>query len=52
MAVQWFKTNNLVKMENTAQQVLAPIRFAPSIYYKLRKPVKQCIIIEVGGAIV
>jgi hypothetical protein len=32
------KTNNLVKMENTAQKVLAPIRFAPSIYYKLRKP--------------
>ncbi|MBR3324327.1 class I SAM-dependent methyltransferase [Candidatus Saccharibacteria bacterium] len=35
-----FKTNNLVKMENTAQKVLAPIRFAPSIYYKLRKPEK------------
>ncbi|MBR6505873.1 methyltransferase domain-containing protein [Candidatus Saccharibacteria bacterium] len=35
-----FKTNNLVKMEDTAQQILAPIRFAPSIYYKLRKPVK------------
>ncbi|MBP5512915.1 class I SAM-dependent methyltransferase [Candidatus Saccharibacteria bacterium] len=35
-----FKTNNLVKMENTAQQVLAPVRFAPSIYYKLRKPEK------------
>ena len=35
-----FKTNNLVKMENTAQQMLAPIRFAPSIYYKLRKPEK------------
>ena len=33
-----FKTNNLVKMENGAQQILAPIRFAPSIYYKLRKP--------------
>lgn len=33
-----FKTANLVKMENTAQQLLAPIRFAPSIYYKLRKP--------------
>lgn len=31
-------TNNLVKMENGAQQLLAPIRFAPSIYYKLRKP--------------
>ncbi len=33
-----FKTKNLVKMENSAQQILAPIRFAPSIYYKLRKP--------------
>ncbi len=32
------KTDNLVKMENSAQQLLAPIRFAPSIYYKLRKP--------------
>lgn len=32
------KTDNLVKMEDTAQQLLAPIRFAPSIYYKLRKP--------------
>ena len=32
------KTKNLVKMENSAQQILAPIRFAPSIYYKLRKP--------------
>ena len=35
-----FKTNNLVKMEDKAQSVLAPIRFAPSIYYKLRKPEK------------
>ncbi|MBR3169591.1 methyltransferase domain-containing protein [Candidatus Saccharibacteria bacterium] len=35
-----FKTNKLVKMENTAQTALAPIRFAPSIYYKLRKPEK------------
>ncbi|MBR2998682.1 methyltransferase domain-containing protein [Candidatus Saccharibacteria bacterium] len=33
-----FGTNNLVKMEDKAQSVLAPIRFAPSIYYKLRKP--------------
>ena len=32
-----FKTNNLVKMEALAQSSLAPIRFAPSIYYKLRK---------------
>lgn len=35
-----FKTDNLVKMEDKAQSVLAPIRFAPSIYYKLRKPEK------------
>ena len=31
-------TNRLIKMEETAQKTLAPIRFAPSIYYKLRKP--------------
>ncbi len=35
-----FGTKNLIKMENRAQQVLAPVRFAPSIYYKLRKPEK------------
>lgn len=35
-----FKTKNLVKMEKGAQTFLAPIRFAPSIYYKLRKPEK------------
>lgn len=33
-----FKTNNLIKLEGVAQSALAPIRFAPSIYYKLRKP--------------
>ena len=33
-----FGTQNLVKMETKAQTALAPIRFAPSIYYKLRKP--------------
>ncbi len=33
-----FGTEKLVRMENGAQQILAPIRFAPSIYYKLRKP--------------
>ena len=33
-------TNRLVRMENSAQKVLAPVRFAPSIYYKLRKPEK------------
>ena len=32
-----FGTKNLVKMEDKAQKILAPIRFAPSIYYKLRK---------------
>lgn len=31
-------TDRLVKIEDTAQKALAPIRFAPSIYYKLRKP--------------
>ncbi|MBR2766740.1 methyltransferase domain-containing protein [Candidatus Saccharibacteria bacterium] len=33
-----FGTKSLVKMEDKAQKALAPIRFAPSIYYKLRKP--------------
>ena len=33
-----FGTKNLIKMENSAQQLLAGVRFAPSIYYKLRKP--------------
>ncbi|MBR3137927.1 methyltransferase domain-containing protein [Candidatus Saccharibacteria bacterium] len=33
-----FGAENLVKMEESAQQILAPVRFAPSIYYKLRKP--------------
>ena len=33
-----FKTERLIKMEDFAQSSLAPIRFAPSIYYKLRKP--------------
>ncbi len=33
-----FGTSKLVKMEDKAQVALAPIRFAPSIYYKLRKP--------------
>lgn len=31
-------TKTLVRLENNAQHALAPIRFAPSIYYKLRKP--------------
>lgn len=33
-----FGTKNLVRMEKTAQSFLAPIRFAPSIYYQLEKP--------------
>ena len=33
-----FGTDRLVRMENGAQQLLAGVRFAPSIYYKLRKP--------------
>lgn len=32
-----FGTKNLVRMEKVAQGMLAPIRFAPSIYYKLEK---------------
>ena len=32
-----FKTSTLVKMEKRAQKALAPVRFAPSIYYKLIK---------------
>lgn len=28
----------LTKMERGAQKILAPVRFAPSIYYRLRKP--------------
>lgn len=32
-----FKTKTLVSMEKGAQKILAPVRFAPSIYYKLVK---------------
>lgn len=32
-----FGTKKLVKMEKKAQKALAPVRFAPSIYYKLKK---------------
>lgn len=35
-----FGTKKLVQIEDKAQKALAPIRFAPSIYYKLRKPEK------------
>lgn len=33
-----FGTKQLIRMEQRAQENLAKIRFAPSIYYKLRKP--------------
>ncbi len=36
-----FGTKVLGKMEKVAQPVLAPIRFAPSIYYKLEKPAEN-----------
>ena len=36
-----FGTRKLVKMENSAQKIFAPIRFAPSIYYKLEKPLDK-----------
>lgn len=32
-----FKTRTLVGLEKKAQKILAPVRFAPSIYYKLTK---------------
>lgn len=32
-----FGTKNLIHLEKVAQTTLAPIRFAPSIYYKLKK---------------
>lgn len=32
-----FGTKNLVNMEKAAQKMLAPVRFAPSIYYRLVK---------------
>ncbi len=36
-----FGTKHLARMEKPAQTLLAPIRFAPSIYYKLEKPVTK-----------
>lgn len=33
-----FGTKVLVTLEKGAQKVLAPVRFAPSIYYRLKKP--------------
>ncbi len=35
-----FGNKNLIKLEKGAQKILAPVRFAPSIYYKLEKVVK------------
>lgn len=34
---QIFGTKNLIRFEKSAQKLLAPVRFAPSIYYKLVK---------------
>lgn len=36
-----FGVKVLGRMEKVAQPMLAPIRFAPSIYYKLEKPAKE-----------
>ena len=33
-----FGNKNLIRMEKVAQKALAPVRFAPSIYYRLQKP--------------
>ncbi len=33
-----FGNKNLIRMEKVAQKTLAPVRFAPSIYYRLQKP--------------
>ena len=33
-----FGAKNLIKLEKSAQTFLAPVRFAPSIYYRLVKP--------------
>ncbi len=33
-----FGNKNLIKLEKGAQKLLAPVRFAPSIYYQLEKP--------------
>lgn len=37
---QIFGNKNLIKLEKGAQKLLAPVRFAPSIYYKLEKTEK------------
>lgn len=36
-----FGNNTLIRMEKGAQSLLAPIRFAPSIYYRLEKPLDK-----------
>ena len=36
-----FGNKNLIRMEKVAQKALAPVRFAPSIYYRLQKPTQE-----------
>lgn len=36
-----FGNENLIRLEKSAQGILAPIRFAPSIYYRLEKPLDK-----------
>ena len=36
-----FRTKGLMFLEHGAQRAFAPVRFAPSIYYRLRKPVEH-----------
>lgn len=36
-----FGNENLIRLEKGAQSVLAPVRFAPSIYYRLEKPLDK-----------
>ena len=36
-----FGAKTLIKLEKGAQTVLAPVRFAPSIYYRLKKPAQE-----------
>lgn len=36
-----FGNDNLIRFEKPAQTLLAPMRFAPSIYYRLEKPIDR-----------
>ena len=36
-----FRKKGLMFLEHGAQKALAPVRFAPSIYYRLRKPAEN-----------